>query len=57
MEIHDWVMPCRVALHRSLNTLVLYENCIEAWIVFEPADNVPHPWIQTLKQFKGNLKK
>ena len=56
MEIDDWVIRCRVAMHHSLDILLRYEDCMRSWIEFEPAGNVPFPWTLALKEYKGELK-
>ena len=52
----DWVIRCRVAMHRSLDILLQYEDRTRPWIEFEPAGDDHFPWTRVLKENKSKLR-
>jgi hypothetical protein len=56
MVMHDWVIRCRVAMHRSLDIFFRYKDHMRPWIGFEPAGDDDFPWTEALKQYKRELR-
>ena len=52
----DWVIRVRVAMHRSLDILLRYEDRMRPWIEFEPAGDHRFPWTRALKEYKSELR-